>query len=318
MRVFDLHCDTLTYQKRRGRSLADPDCQLILEDAKAFDAYIQLFAVFVPDNCRGQRAGSFFSAHHAYYRRQLEELGDALYEVRHLRSLKAAANRRGMSSILSVEGGHVLGGELEKISELKNAGVRALTITWNGDNELAGGVSGSGGLTPLGAEAIPLLEKAGIAVDVSHLSERSFWDVLEHAKLPPIASHSNAKALCSHPRNLTDDQFEALMERGGLVGITFADLFIIEGGEGASMDHLIEHIQYFLDLGGRNTLALGSDFDGASLPGDLTRPRALLLLCERLLQKNISEQTVKNLFFENAFRYFSALFSGGFETDCEE
>lgn len=310
MRVFDMHCDTLTRCKGQGWQLNGGECDLKVADMKEFDCYIQLYAVFVPDEVRGERAGQFFCAHHAFYRRQIEEQGGTFYPVENARQLHAAKNRKGPSSILAVEGGAVLGGDLNKIAELKNAGVRALTLTWNGDNEIAGGVAGDSGLTEFGHAAIEQLEKNGIAVDVSHLSDRSFWEVLEAAKKPVIATHSNARAVCLHRRNLTDEQFVAVKNRGGVVGLNFASSFITDEGKNANLAAMVRHVAHFLALGGQDTVALGSDYDGAGIDPCIDRPKKLLDLYEALLQSGISREIADKLFFENAYRYFDSLISG--------
>lgn len=310
MKIFDMHCDTLTYCKKKGLDLDSELCALRLSDAREFSSYIQLYAVFVPDELRGSRAGDFFSVHHAFYRRQLEELGKAMYDVHTTRSLYAAANRRGMSCILAVEGGGVLGGELSKIEELRNAGVRSLTLTWNGDNEIAGGVLGEGSLTEFGREAVAELEKSRIAVDVSHLNDKSFWEVVRAAKKPVIASHSNARAVCPHKRNLTDEQFCEIARMGGVVGLNFAKYFITDGGEGADLAAMARHVTHFLSLGGENAVALGSDYDGAGLDECIDRPIKLQNLYEALLSAGVAPDQAEKLFFTNAYNYFDRLIAG--------
>lgn len=310
MRVFDMHCDTLTVCKKKGWDLDNENCQLRLGDADGFDSYVQLYAVFIPDEVRGERAQSFFGAHHAYYRRQLEHLGPRLYDVPDLAALQKARDRRGMSSILAVEGGCVYGGELGMVEQVYNAGVRSVTLTWNGNNELAGGVMDDGRLTDFGKEAVHEMERLGIAVDVSHLNDESFYDVLAATEKPVFASHSNSRAVCSHPRNLTDDQFCHIAERGGVVGLNFYKQFIADGGEGATFDQMLAHLDHLLQLGGENVLALGSDYDGADIEEIIDRPRKLKNFYQALLDNGFGRELADKIFYWNAYGYFERLLAG--------
>ncbi|MCI8623999.1 MAG: hypothetical protein HFG26_10105 [Provencibacterium sp.] len=310
MRIFDLHCDTLTCCKKKGWTLENGENHLHLSDAEDFDSYIQLYAVFIPDEVRGVQAENYFSIHNAYYRRQLAESEGMLYDVHSLKTLERAAQQKGMSGILAVEGGSVLHGDLDMATVLANAGVRSLTLTWNSNNEIAGGVLDDGGLTAFGREAVAELERLRIAVDVSHLNDRSFWEVLDAASKPVIATHSNARSVCGHPRNLTGEMFDAIVEQGGLVGLNFARQFIAPDEEPADLAAMARHVVYFLERGGEDVLALGSDYDGAIIDGCIDRPYKLKNLYRALLENGVSEAQADKIFFGNAFRFFSRLYAG--------
>lgn len=314
MRVFDLHCDTLTLCKRNGWGLDNEGKSMLrLSDAAEFDAYIQLYAVFIPDELRGRPAQNYFTSHHAYYRRQLEEAGDRLFDIACSRDLEQAPARRGkMCSILAVEGGAVLGGELEMLDVLRNAGVRSMTLTWNGENEIAGGTDSDAGLTEFGREAIALMERYGIAVDVSHLNDRSFYDVFDAARKPVIATHSCSRRICGHRRNLTDEMFQMIAQRGGLVGLNYARDFIAGENEEADLEAMARHIEHFLYLGGENVLALGSDYDGAVMHPCIDRPHKQKDLYRRLTQNGISAEQADKIFYLNAYHYFDRLMADDF------
>lgn len=310
MRVFDLHCDTLTLCKQKGWTLDNGQNHLHLSDAQDFDSYIQLYAVFIPDEVRGRQAENYFSIHSAYYRRQLAESAGRLFDVHSEKTLIQAAERRGMSGILAVEGGSVLHGSLDMVTVLANAGVRSLTLTWNGNNEIAGGAADDGRLTGFGREAIRELERLHIAVDVSHLNDQSFWDVLKAAEKPVIATHSNARSVCPHRRNLTDEMFKAIAQSGGLVGLNFARDFIAPHEEPADLAAMARHLEHFLELGGEDVLAIGSDYDGADIDSCIDRPQKLKDLYQTLLDGGVSEKTADKIFFGNALRFFSRLYAG--------
>ena len=178
----------------------------------------------------------------------------------------------------------MLAGRLERIQALADCGVRTLTLTWNGENELASGTTATGGLKPLGRNIIRELERCSVVADVSHLNDESMGDVIEWAQRPVIATHSNSRRLCNVPRNLTDDQFRCIAERRGLVGLNFFTGFLREDREHACMEDLLRHAEHFLDLGGEEVLALGSDFDGAEMPCDLPDCGALPALAGRLTE----------------------------------
>ena len=199
----------------------------------------------------------------------------------------------------------MLGGKLERVQECKRLGVGMCTLTWNGATELGRGVMAPGntGLTEFGRQAVKAMEKAGILIDISHASPELFWDVAEIAAKPLVASHSNAKAVCGHPRNLEKEQFEAIRDSGGLVGLNFYTAFLNDKPERASMEDVLRHAEYFLALGGEDALAMGGDWDGAELPPDMPGLSAIPALYELFL-RHYPEPVVEKLFYGNAARLF--------------
>ncbi len=300
MDYFDLHCDTMTECTLKGVGISKNQLHVDLQRATSFSHYTQCFAAWIPDGLSGEAAFQRFTA-----------VADCLEE-------KICQNKEKMvyrgeiavpnclQAVLTVENAAALGGKLRNIPRLKERGVKAITLTWNGENELGRGVlaPGAGGLTDFGKKAVPLLEEAEIVLDLSHASPELFWDVLRLAKRPLIASHSNAKAICSHPRNLTDEQFLAIKASGGLVGLNFYRTFLNDAPSEASMEDILRHAEHFLSLGGEDTLAIGSDFDGAQLPGDMEGLQSVVLLRELFLKHNYGEEFVQKLFWQNASRFF--------------
>lgn len=175
--------------------------------------------------------------------------------------------------LLTIEGGEAFGDDLSSVQRFAELGVRIAALVWNNENLLAHpAVKGSdNGLTPFGWQVAKELRKQHIALDISHLNERGSWELME-SSVPPMASHSCARALCDHPRNLTDEQLRALFHAGGYVGVNFYPVFLKESGQ-ATVDDLIDHIAYMCDLGGERCVGLGSDFDGIdSYPEGLRTP----------------------------------------------
>ncbi len=176
------------------------------------------------------------------------------------------AKRDGKISILlGLEGGKPLEGELVFLRTYYELGLRWLTITWNHRNQLADGVSepSNSGLSSFGRDVVAEANKLGILLDVSHISESGFWDIIELSKAPVMASHSNATKLCAHPRNITDEQIKALAENGGVMGMNFVGSFLnpkVSSGQMATLDDLIDHIDHITNLVEVDHIGLGPDY----------------------------------------------------------
>lgn len=305
MKLFDLHCDTLYECCMQGVDLFDNDLQLSLKKGAGFTAWRQFFAVWMPDGLRGEAAVEHFHKCRAYLDGQLARYGKVLSLCRTAEEVREAEEAGKCAAILSVEGSAAAGGKVDGIDALYEAGVRMMTLTWNGKTEFADGVQVPypGGLTALGRRAVRRCERLGMVVDVSHIAEHGFWDVEEVSRKPYIASHSNSKTVFDHPRNLTDRQFRAIVDRGGLVGVNLYPLFL-NGEKDADLDTIVRHIDHFLSLGGEAAVCIGTDFDGAQMPSCLPDVGALPRLYERLLQLRYTETLVQSIFYQNAAQFF--------------
>jgi membrane dipeptidase len=319
-RIFDLHCDTIdrlcmpasSWSFTAGsadvpashlQDLAENDAHVSLERMEGAQ-WCQCFAIFMPDEFRGQRACAFFDHAYACFEEQMVRHADRIVPVRTAADIDAAFSSGRQAAMLTVEGGSVLAGDLDRIGLLVERCVRIVTITWNGSNELGSGHATRNGLTDLGRKAIPALEEAGILVDVSHLNDEGFWEVEELAQRPFVATHSNLRAVCDHQRNLTDDQFRAIAERGGLVGINFSSKFLADGLSNPKPDYLLRHVDHALSLGGEHVLALGSDYDGTEIPTWLC-PCDKMLDLRDLLVREFGEEVAEQVCFQNAHDFLS-------------
>ena len=148
------------------------------------------------------------------------------------------------------------------------------------------------------------MEHNGIVVDVSHASDKLFFDVAEIATQPFIATHSNSRSVTNHRRNLTNEQFKIIKERNGIVGINFHRDFLSDNPDSASKYDLLKHIDKFLSLGGENTVCIGTDFDGCNLPDDITGSESLAEIYETLLKHNYKESIIRKIFYENVLNFF--------------
>ena len=304
MRLFDLHCDTLYECYTTKQNLLSNRLQLdLLRGLWNREGWVQAFAVWMPDTLRGREAYEQCLRILAFARQQAQLYNEQMLLVQSPEDIRRALASRRCAAILTVEGGSALAGRLEALDTLASAGVKAIAITWNGENELGCG-SGSGkddGLTALGKKAVRRMEELGILPDVSHLNEHGFWDVLEHTDGPVIASHSLSAAVHPHPRNLSDAQFTALVQRGGLVGLNLC----AEHLGGQSFERLERHLARYLSLGGERAVAFGCDLDGTSLPPEWEGIAVIDRIYDGLLRKNYKEKFLDRLFFGNCYDFFT-------------
>lgn len=302
MRLFDLHSDTITELYKKNGSLIHNDGHISLDRAGYLTEYVQDYAVFIPDEYRGKAAVDYFDNVYAYYRKQIENIAD-MSEYSQQKDTKFKA-------ILSVEGGAAINGTVEGLHHLADCGVKLITVTWNGRNELASGCFDEEdiGLTPFGREAVREMEKLAIAADVSHLSVKGFYDLADIAEKPFIASHSccdivdNFKA--KH-RNLTKEQVSIISEHGGIIGINLWEKLL--GNEDNSFDAVLRHMSTMIEWGGEKCVAMGTDFDGCSINDDLAGIEKLAQLSEYLSKHGFSDKLIDCILFENADKFFTNL-----------
>ena len=282
MKFFDLHCDTITECYKQNKSLKSNDLDISLERGKYFEEWTQVFAIWLPDRIRGDDAEAYYENVLAKYKEEIK-------------------NAENVKPVLAVEGGAVLNGKLENIEKLHDDGVKILTLTWNGENEIASGcfADEDKGLTPFGKEAVRELTKRNIVPDVSHLAEKSFYDLCEETDFPFIASHSDAFGLNPHVRNLKDEQIKIIAQRKGLIGLNFYNKFL---GPGNAVEMLIKHAEYMLNLGAEDVLCMGSDFDGCSIDEELKGIEKMENLY-RVFNKYFGEKLADKIFYENANSY---------------
>lgn len=298
MRYFDLHCDTLYRAVTENGSLCSNDFHISLDNKNVFEKWAQCFALWIPDDMPQEDIDFMFQAAARKLNSDAARAGFKLHG--------GGRSISDYTAVLTVEGGRIIGRDLSKIKTLANFGVKMLTLTWNGDNEIACGAKTKKdtGLTEFGKKAVEELENNGIIIDVSHLSDKSFYDVVELAARPPMASHSNSRVICKNKRNLTDEQFNLIKDCGGIVGLNFHRDFLNDDGEKASITDIIRHCEHFLSLGGENAVAIGSDFDGADMPEDISGVASIPKIYNEFLKLNYSETLLGKLFWSNASKFF--------------
>lgn len=218
-----------------------------------------------------------------------------------------------LSCFLTVEEGGVLEDDLSRLDELYNHGVRLITLTWNYENCI--GYPGripevrEKGFKPFGIETLERMDELGIIADVSHLSDGGFEDVYRYGKRPFIASHSNARSLCGHSRNLTDDMIRRLSEKGGLMGLNFFGPFLREDGR-STVEAMMRHIRHILNVGGREILGVGSDFDGMDMELEIKHCGQMKKLPEAMERAGFTTGEIEDVCFRNAEKFMERYWQG--------
>ncbi|MHA1370212.1 MAG: dipeptidase [Promethearchaeota archaeon] len=238
---------------------------------------------------------------------------NALFHVRKYDDFARAGKSGMIGAIFCFEGAGGIDPELRSLESWARKGLRQINITWANVNRFGTGAKFKGkqletGLTELGRKFVIRAQDLGITIDVSHLNDRSFWDVMEIAKKPVVASHSNARAVLDHPRNLTDEQIKAIAEKHGTVGINFVLKFLaMEKADGkieVSMNDIKRHIDRVVEVGGIDSIAIGSDFDGASVPRCIKDCSMYPELFRFLLENGYSKDDVEKMASENLKRVY--------------
>lgn len=321
LEFFDMHADTIdalgmvshppytNFNDKFSGTLVRNNGQ-VSADRIGNARWVQCYAIWMPDNEGDEQADisaiDWYRESVAWFKGQMEECGDRIEQVRAFSDVPRILDEGKVAAVLTVENAACLDAGIEVVDEFVNDGVLIAGLTWNYRNALgAGNNYPDEGLTDLGKEYLAALEERGIVADVSHLNEKGFWELESLATKPYIATHSNARSVCNHLRNLTDDQFRAIANRGGVVGLNFNDAFVREGGTAYTFDELASHIEHWLDLDGEDVVAFGSDRDGSTIPSWLADCSSQAYLFERFSER-FGEQVARKLFFENAARFFGA------------
>ncbi len=265
---------------------------------------LQVFAIWVPETVsRAQRLSVALKQVDLFYE-QIIQQGKRVHLVDSKSRLKKCLQNR-TGAILAMEGADAVQGELENLRLFFRLGVRQLGLTWNYANETADGIEEDrdGGLTLFGKKLIAEMERLGMILDVSHLSERGFWEVIG-SNLPVLASHSNCREIVPHKRNLEDEQIRAIIDKKGLIGITFVPSFTSCPSQAATIDHILLHIEHVCSLGGEDHLFFGSDFDGIENKVKNLRNYQEIHHLKNALLKRYPASMVRKWAWDNGFSFY--------------
>jgi len=301
--VFDLHCDTalalLGEDLKQTASLKHNDCHIDLDRASTLGGYAQCFACFTTTVGGGPKPVEVFEREIDTILREMERNYQQISLTYTPEEISQNLEKGIMSGILTIEGPAGFDFDPELLEDLHRLGFRITTLGWNEKNPLTGSHKTGGGLTDLGKAYVKEAQRLGMVVDVSHISDEGFWDIMEITQAPVIASHSNSRSVCNVSRNLTDEMFLTICKTGGVTGINLCPDFL---GINPNLDTVCDHIFHFLTLDptGKH-IALGGDLDGiGSLPEGFTGVQDYEKLAQRLLERGLSEQQVRDIFWNNA------------------
>ena len=304
--VLDLHCDTafalLGSDLNSAGSLAENTGHVDLKRAGELEGFAQCFACFttsIPEPMNHISPIVVFERELATIQREIDRNSDRIAIAYSPEEIRQHRESGMMSAILTLEGTAGIDYNPELLEDLHMIGFRIASLGWNEKNPLTGSNVTGGGLTDQGREFVKEAQRLGILVDVSHISDEGFWDIMKMTEAPIIATHSNSRKLCGHSRNLTDDMFKAICETGGVAGYNMCDEFT---GVNPTVDTVCDHIFHFLELDptGKH-IALGGDLDGVEkMPAGFDGVQSWPKLAGRLMERGLDEQTVRNIFWNNA------------------
>lgn len=282
MNFFDLHCDTALELYKRNLSFDNEELSVNRNSAKVFGKWMQTFAVWIKDDAENP------------FRLYENIMSDIKFK------LKTAPEN--LTPLFAVEGGAVIENRIDRLEILKKDGIKFFTLTWNGENRIAGGCKTEKGLTDFGVTVIEELNRLKIGCDLSHLNRKSFYSAIEYAEFP-LATHSNCYEICSHPRNLTLEQIKLIAQKNGVIGITFYPEFLGDN----IFDKIYQNIFLLCDKGFENNIAIGSDFDGGKMSESLDKTSKIPLLYGFLEEKGLSKPLLDKIFYKNAYKFIAML-----------
>lgn len=304
--VIDGHCDVISkIVEGRGSLLNGFEEQHVdLNKLKAGNVGVQVFALFIESCHKPYNAlGRALHLLDCFYN-EIELCKSQVSMGLSVKTMRKDIDSGKIVAVLGIEGGEALNGDISVLRVFYRLGVRLIGLTWNQRNQIADGAfegRTAGGLTNFGVEVIKEMNRLGMIIDLSHISESGFWDVLKISSSPVYVSHANCKKLCAHPRNLTDEQIKALAGEGGVIGLSFNPDFLVAKGE-ASIDDLIDHIDHVASLVGTKSIGLGSDFDGIdSVPAGLEDCSCFPLITYRLMDRGYTKSEIADIMGNNVF-----------------
>lgn len=326
MKIIDMHCDTISEireSRRRGnpQELSANTMHLDIQKMKKADYMLQNFAMYIDLKKDCDPFESVCDLIDLFY----EEMGKNRNDIRVIKTYQEIIEneRNGkMSALLTIEEGGCCKGKIENLDKLYEHGARMMTLTWNYPNELANPnflkeetdangfplFDGSKGLTKIGYEFVERMEELGIIIDVSHLSDAGFWQIADCTKKPFVASHSNARALCGHARNLTDDMIKTIAERGGVIGLNYYGCFLNKRNDSTSTAaRIAEHARHIINIGGTECLGLGSDFDGIIGNLEIADCAQMYKLFNALEATGFSQNTIEKIAYQNVLRVYKEM-----------
>lgn len=307
--LFDTHCDTAFELYHRKEDLWQNSCHISLSHAAAYEKYVQLYAIWCNRRQDDQTCWEEFLAVSDNFDRLIEQNSDKISRVRASTELAQTLATKQSAAILAVEDARLLAGDIDRLQILYDKGVRCMTLLWGGPTCIGGSHDTDLGLTDFGKAVVAGCFELGIVPDISHASEQSVDDVIAIAQKyqkPFIATHSNCYSVYPHSRNLRDRHLQALIELGGLVGISMCCSHLRDCSQrGAGIDDVIRHIDRYVALDAESNLCFGCDFDGTDLPEGIYHVDDLYKIGDGLAEHGYTKEMLEKLFWTNAYTFFN-------------
>ena len=314
MKIVDMHCDTLLVLRMTGKNLDNIGGHINVEKLRRGGSLLQCFAIYTPVEAEAkvyrlsESPWDYFNFVADLYDKQLELCSGDIAPMRSMADLRQNMQQGKISSMLTLEDCICLEGDMSRLDRLFERGVRMASITWNYENSLAYPNSSvpeahAKGLKNFGFDVVERMNELGMVIDVSHLSEGGFYDVAGHSRKPFVASHSCARALCDHSRNLTDHQLRTLADCGGVCGINFYSAFLSPEAEFSKNEDILRHMEYVMNKAGIESVALGSDFDGITCGLELEDYSGMAKLSD-LIADRFGFDAAEKILSGNALRVF--------------
>lgn len=302
MFVIDAHNDTPYRMYFEDGTLYQNNFQNSIQKQKSFRTLL-FYAIFMDPEKLAEFSSplSYFDALYDNFSKEVRANKEHIEWVTDAGTFTQSEKQQ---AILTVEGGNLIE-SVETLDYLHTKKIKILTLTWNDSNLLGtSAMSGdNGGLTPFGKQVIQKMNSLEMIADLSHASDNTFWDVMKATQKPVLVSHSNARSLCNHPRNITDEMFLALCQNNGVLGINFYPPFLENDPKQANLESIFKHMEHFLELGGENHIGFGSDFDGVdSLPKEITDFSSFSLILEEMKRRNYPKDLIEKLCYKNMMR----------------
>jgi membrane dipeptidase len=307
--IIDSHCDT-SLKLLKGNGINDISNQFTLNNALNYYKYIQFFAMYIePEYVNGSEL-KLCTDLIDLVKKEVQKNSDLIKIITNRVELEKyiTDERKKLGIVLTVEDGVCLEGNIDNLVKLYNEGIRVLGLTWNYKNQVGSGCleSEDKGLTNFGKEVVKKMNELGIIIDVSHLSEKSFYDVIKISHRAVIASHSCSKAICDNKRNLSDEQIKIISENGGMIGVNFYKKFLSKDVSKADTICLAQHIKHICDIGGKECVGLGSDYDGMKKEDTvigLEDNSKLINLIQILKMEKFSDEDIERIMWKNQFEF---------------
>ncbi len=310
MDFIDFHCDTASLMWERGEHLKANTLKIDIKKLQKGEALAQFFAMYI-DKTSVDSSYGYCMVLLENFKQELQLNQKNIMLCKNHEDLMKAKTENKIGAFLSIEEGDAVDGDLNKLRHFKEQGISLITLTWNYENALGYPnyefTYQHKGLKPKGIEVVAEMNHLGMIIDVSHLSDAGFEDVLKHSQYPIIASHSNSRTQTHHARNLSDEMIKKLADNGGLTGINYFNNFLVEGVlkeklETSTIADMVRHIKHIRSVGGIEVIGLGSDFDGIPNPVEIEDSSQMSKLSDALLKASFSYEEIEKIFYKNGRR----------------